>query len=155
MINEGKHPNQIESDQKAIKKLIIASSVSVFFLAVQLVGGYLASSIAIFTDSAHLASDMLGFAISIIALKISQKSSDTNLTYGWHRAEIIGTLISMLSIWVITAVLVIEATRRFFEPSQVNGGIMLIVAVLGLLFNLIQMRILHTGDGHYHLHENN
>ncbi len=97
----------------------------------------MASSIAIFTDSAHLASDMLGFAISIVALKISQKSSDTNLTYGWHRAEIIGTLISMLSIWVITVVLVIEATRRFFEPSEVKGGIMLIVAVLGLLFNLI------------------
>ena len=114
MINEGKLPDQIESDRKAIRKLIIASTVSVLFLTVQLFGGWLASSIAIFTDSAHWASDMLGFAISIAALKISQKSSDTNLTYGWHRAEIVGTLISMLSIWVITAVLLIEATRRFF-----------------------------------------
>jgi len=44
-----------------------------------------------------------------------------------------------------------EATKRFFEPPQVKGKIMLIVAVMGLFFNLIQMRILHSGDGHYHL----
>lgn len=44
-----------------------------------------------------------------------------------------------------------EATKRFFEPPQVKGKIMLIVAVMGLFFNLIQMRILHAGDGHYHL----
>lgn len=90
------------------------SIVSVFFITAQLIGGWLAGSIAIFTDSAHLASDMLGFGISILALTLAQKSASENLTYGWHRAEIIGTLVSVSSIWIMTGWLLVEATKRFF-----------------------------------------
>jgi len=115
------------------------------------VGGWLAGSIAIFTDSAHLASDMLGFGISILALNMAQKSASGHLTYGWHRAEIVGTLVSVSSIWIMTGWLLVEASKRFFMPPEVEGDIMLIVAVMGLIFNLIQMKILHSGDGHYHL----
>jgi zinc transporter 2 len=111
----------------------------------------MAGSIAIYTDSAHLASDMLGFGISILAITLAQKNASESLTYGWHRAEIIGTLVSVASIWMMTFWLLVEATKRFFMPPQVNGEIMLIVAIMGLIFNLIQMKILHTGDGHYHL----
>ena len=111
----------------------------------------MAGSIAIYTDSAHLASDMLGFGISILALTLAQKNASESLTYGWHRAEIIGTLVSVASIWMMTFWLLVEATKRFFMPPQVKGDIMLIVAIMGLIFNLIQMKILHTGDGHYHL----
>ena len=97
----------------------------------------MAGSIAIQTDSAHLASDMFGFAVSFIALKMSQRTADQSLTYGWHRAEILGTLISVLTIWVVTALLLIEATKRFFIRTQVLGGTMVIVAIMGLFFNLI------------------
>ena len=82
---------------------------------------------------------------------MAQKSASSHLTYGWHRAEIIGTLVSVSSIWIMTGWLFVEATKRFFEPPRVDGNIMLIVAVMGLIFNLIQMKILHSGDGHYHL----
>jgi len=51
----------------------------------------------------------------------------------------------------MTGWLLFEATKRFFQPPQVEGDIMLIVAIMGLIFNLIQMKILHSGDGHYHL----
>ena len=125
------------SNKQAMRKLTLVSFVSVFFIAAQVVGGWYAGSIAIFTDSAHLASDMMGFGISIAALKIGQKSSDSDLTFGWHRAEVIGTLISILSIWIMTVVLLVEATRRFFVPPKVEGDIMLIVAIMGLVFNLI------------------
>ena len=134
-----------------MKKLVIVSIVSVFFITAQLIGGYMAGSIAIFTDSAHLASDMLGFAISMMALTLGQRGSTHDYSFGWHRAEVIGTMISISVIWIMTIWLLGEATKRFFEPPQVKGGIMLVVAIMGLFFNLIQMRILHSGDGHYHL----
>ena len=51
----------------------------------------------------------------------------------------------------MTVWLVVEASKRFFEPPQVKGDLMLIVAIMGLIFNLIQMKILHSGEGHYHL----
>ena len=131
--------------------MLTVSAVSVFFIIAQLVGGYLSGSIAIFTDTAHLASDLLGFGISITALKLGQKDATHDLTFGWHRAEIIGTLVSIASIWIMTFWLLGEATQRFFMEPQVKGDLMLIVAVMGLFFNLIQMKILHSGDGHYHL----
>lgn len=127
----------------AMKKLVIVSIVSVFFITAQLIGGFMAGSIAIFTDSAHLASDMLGFAISMMALTLGQRGSTHDYSFGWHRAEVIGTMISISVIWIMTIWLVGEATKRFFMPPQVKGGIMLVVAIMGLFFNLIQMRILH------------
>jgi zinc transporter 2 len=60
-----------ESNRIAMKRLITATSVSFLFVILQIIGGILANSIAIFTDSAHLASDMFGFAISILSLKFS------------------------------------------------------------------------------------
>jgi len=60
-----------ESNRKALRKLMIVSSVSVIFIGVQITGGIMANSIAIFTDSAHLASDLIGFAISIISLQLA------------------------------------------------------------------------------------
>lgn len=97
----------------------------------------MAKSIAIFTDSAHLASDMIGFAISIISLKLAQKPADRDLSYGWHRAEIVGTVLSIMFLWGLTLWLVYEATLRIITPQQVAGDIMLIVAVLGLIFNIV------------------
>ena len=107
---------QKASNQAAKKKLYTVSIVSVFFITAQLIGGWLAGSIAIFTDSAHLASDMLGFGISILALALAQKAASENLTYGWHRAEIVGTLVSVSSIWIMTGWLLVEATKRCFQP---------------------------------------
>ena len=69
--------------RKAMRKLMIVSFVSIFFIAAQMTGGYLANSIAIFTDTAHLASDMIGFMMSMIALKISMRPASHELTFGW------------------------------------------------------------------------
>jgi zinc transporter 2 len=77
----------------------------------------MAGSVAILTDSAHLASDLIGFAISIVALNIAQKKSDKTLSFGWHRAEVIGSVVSLSSIWIMTIFLLGEATKRFFQPN--------------------------------------
>lgn len=69
---------------------------------------------------------------------MSQKTADNFLTFGWHRAEVVGTLISVIVIWVITGVLLIEAFRRLINKEKnVSGGLMLIVGTMGLIFNMI------------------
>lgn len=60
-------------------------------------------------------------------------------------------MLSVASMWVMTLWLLVEATNRFFEPPKVQGWIMLLVACIGFVFNLLQIKVLHTGDGHYHL----
>lgn len=132
-------------------KLMIVCCLSVIFIGVELVGGYLSGSIAIYTDAAHLSSDVIGFAISMVALKVAERRASDLYTYGWHRYEIIGTLLSIFVIWSVTAALCYEATLRFYHPSEIKGQVMLGTSVLGLFFNLIQMKVLHSGEGHYHL----
>lgn len=123
-------------------------------MVVQLVGGYISGSLAIFADSAHLAADLLGFFIAILGIKFATKKATESYSYGWHRAELVGTLVSIASIWITTVWLLFEATKRVITPNEeIMGGLMFIVAVAGLIFNIIQILILHSGEGHYHPRE--
>lgn len=135
-----------KSNETAKTQLYLASGLSLVFIVAQLVGGYFAGSIAILTDSAHLASDLIGFALSIIALNIASRKADSKNSFGYHRAEIIGSVVSLSSIWVMTIFLLGEATKRFFVPNMVNSNLMLPISVMGLIFNLIQMKILHQDE---------
>ena len=136
---------------EAMGRLCCVSWVSIFVIACQLTGGILAGSIAIMCDTAHLASDMIGFIIGIVALRMSMKKASSELTYGWQRSEVIGTVFSVIFLITITIWLLKEAIGRVFEPVEIDADMMLFTAVIGLIFNLIQMQILHD-DGHDHGH---
>ena len=140
-------------NQKYMTKLYKVSGVSIFFIIAQLIGGYISGSIAIFADTAHLASDMMGFVIAMAGIKLGERKADAHMSYGYHRAELVGTLVSVISIWIMTIWLLVAATERLFMPPQVQGNLMFIVAVIGLFFNMIQIKILHGGDEHFHLGE--
>jgi len=127
--------------------------VGLIFVSAQGVGAYLAGSIAIATDCAHLASDLLAFILSIVALALTRKGISHNYTYGWHRSEIIGSIVSILFLLFVTIWLLIEAVQRIFIDYDIEGEIMLITAVLSLIFNLILINILHQGPGHDHDHD--
>lgn len=86
----------------AMGKLKLVCSVTVLMCTCQGIGGYYANSIAIMTDTVHLATDMIGFVISMVALKISIRPANKDLSFGWHRAEILGTLLSLILLLVLT-----------------------------------------------------
>ncbi len=147
--------NRLEKEEitynKAYGKLVCVMVLSTFFVIVQMIGGIISGSIAIFTDTAHLATDMLGFVMSMYALKVSMRPASKELTFGWHRAEIIGTLSSVMFLLTITIWLLFEATKRVITPQKVKGLEMLITAICAFFFNLVQMSLLHQGDIHYHM----
>ena len=121
-----------------MRKFVCAICVSLIFIVLEIVGGWWSGSVAIMADAAHLASDILGFGVSILALKLGQKDASDDLTYGWNRAEILGTFFSIATIWVLTVFLLIEATQRMIQnENHVDGTTMLIIAVIALVFNLI------------------
>lgn len=126
---------------------------------VEVVGGYLANSLAIMTDAAHLLSDLAGFLISIKALNISKRRADAKMSYGYHRSEILGALGSVLIIWVLAVMLLYEGIKRMITVPELEPTIMLISSILGLLFNGIMMWLLHYagidehGHGHGHHHD--
>ena len=150
-----------KQQDEAIKKLTWVSIICTFFMIIEIIGGYLANSIAIMSDAAHLLSDLLGFLISIISIYISRKVAKNDMSYGYHRAEIIGALVSIILIWALTLWLLYEATLRIIKTPQVDGLIMIIIAIIGFSFNVIMGVVLaksgvphsHGLHGHDHSHE--
>jgi len=142
---EAKNPNE------ARNKLIKATLLCFCFMIAELVGGYLAHSLAIMTDAAHLLSDMAGFAISIVAISLAKKEATMQYSFGFHRAEILGALASIMLIWALTAVLVFESIQRLMKPEElkVEGRLMFIISSLGILVNGAMMCVL-GGHGHSH-----
>ena len=128
---------QLENNKRALRKLVWVVLITTFFVAVEIAGGIFSNSIAIISDAAHLTSDAFGIGISIIALKIAERSSNDQHSFGYHRAEVLGALVSILFIWVITIWLMVEATYRFMDPPKIDSEIMLIVSCICLVFNLI------------------
>ena len=120
-------------------------------MSVEFAGGYLARSIAIMSDAAHLLSDFSGFLISMFSIWIGTRPATGGMSFGYHRAEVIGALGSVMLIWGLTVWLVVEAIYRVINPIRVDGKIMLITAGIGLLVNLIMVKVLHSGPGHHHL----
>jgi zinc transporter 2 len=136
-----------------LRKLWIVSGFCLVFMIIEVIGGYLASSIAVMADAAHLLSDLLGFLISIASIYISRKDATNQMSYGFHRAEVIGAMVSINIIWGLTIWLVYEAAQRVVERPPVNGFIMVITAIIGFVFN-VTMGLVLTYEGIDHkLHE--
>eukprot|EP00128_Syssomonas_multiformis_P009738 Colp12_sorted_trinity150504_noHs@27338 len=141
--------SKMDPARSARRKLIMASVFCAVFMVGEVVGGFFSGSLAIMTDAAHLMSDLAGFLISLVAIWISQRPASAKLSFGFHRAEIIGALMSVLLIWVLTGVLIYEGVQRVLDPPEVEGKIMFITAACGVVVNIILGVILHQ-HGHTH-----
>ena len=131
-------------------KLRRAIMLSITLMILEIIGGIVSHSLAIVTDAAHLLSDVSGFAVSLFAVALSQKRPSVNYTYGYHQAEILGALTSVLIVWAMTGVLLFEAVNRFYDLQPVDGRLMLFMAIIGLVVNFALFGTLHHGHDHGH-----
>lgn len=125
--------------RRAIRKLLCVTAVCFMFMMVEFVGGILSGSLAILTDAAHQFSDVAGFVLSFVAIYLSTKKGNIVYTYGYHRADIIGAVGSILIIWILLLWLCNEAVYRMKHLDDINidAGIMLITSILGLGCNIL------------------
>ena len=119
-------------------RLILAICLSLVFMIAEVIGGYVSNSIAIFSDAAHLLTDIAGFGIALIATITAKAPGSKHLTFGMARAEVFGALGSILSLWVITAFLLYAAFTRAYgwftgNPEKIDGFIMFLIACFGIL----------------------
>jgi zinc transporter 2 len=138
--------------EATLNKLKLVCVICLIFMILEVIGGYLANSIAIMSDAAHLLSDFLGFIISIVSIYISRKRANHKMSFGYHRAEVVGALVSVCLIWGLTIWLLFEASSRLVSRDPVDGFIMLITAVIGFAFNIVMGLILAFQGIDHHLH---
>lgn len=125
-------------DTSARRKLIVACILCLLFMAAEAVGGWLANSLAIATDAAHLLTDLASFLISLFSLWLASRPASKKYNFGWYRAEVVGALTSVLLIWVITGILVYLAIQRLITKEfEIQAKPMLITAGLGVIVNIM------------------
>jgi len=137
--------------KQVLRRLLIATALCSFFLVVEVVGGFLAGSLAVLSDAAHLFADLASFAVAIAATYLASMPKTKAHTYGLKRSESLGALFSMTSLAFVTITLAFEAVRRLINPDEepVDGKLMVIIASIGVVVNIALAIVL--GDNHVHL----
>ena len=127
------------------KMLTLALVLTATFLVAEVVGGIVYNSLALLSDAAHMMTDVAALAIALLAIKVGNRPADERRTFGYRRLEILAATFNAMLLFVVAIYVFVEAIGRFREPQQVESTGMMIIAVLGLIVNLISMRLLASG----------
>jgi len=122
--------------------------ITAAFMVAEVVGGLVANSLALLADAGHMFTDVGALALSLVAMSLAQRPPSPTKTYGYVRLEILAALINGAALIVISVFIVKEAWDRFSAPPDVDGPLMLGVAVVGLFVNVAGAFILHSHADH-------
>ena len=128
------------------RRVLYAMLLTGGFMVAEVVGGIAAGSLALLADAGHMLTDCAALALAWMAFRIGRRPHDARRTYGYHRFQVLAAFVNGLSLIAIVLWIAIEAVRRLLDPIEVLGGLMLAIAVLGLLVNLAAFWILHGGE---------
>lgn len=126
------HHDSKTASQLGEKRLWWAVGANCFLTLVQVIGGVVSGSLALIADALHNFSDAASLLLALIAIRIGRRPPDQFKTFGYKRAETIAALINLVVLVIIGLGLVIEAFKRFYAPIDVDGGLVIIVAVVAL-----------------------
>lgn len=129
----------------ATRRLTITLVLVTAYMLAEVVGGFLANSLALLADAGHMLSDAAALALALFAIWFAKRPATARHTYGYYRAEILAALVNAGSLIAIAIFIFVEAVGRFREPEVVQGGIMMGVSTGGLVVNLIGLWTLHRG----------
>ncbi|WP_077285070.1 cation diffusion facilitator family transporter [Cognaticolwellia aestuarii] len=130
------HSHSHSHSHTANGKLTLAVFINVLLTIVQIVGGILSGSLSLIADALHNLSDAGAIVIAIFARKVSAKNADGNMTFGYQRAEIIGTLINSITLIFIGFYLIYEAVNKYFNPTEINGWLVIYIAGIALIIDI-------------------
>ncbi len=116
------------------------------FMFVEAAGGIYSGSLALLADAGHMVSDAIALGMSWVALRVGKREANLKHTYGYKRLEVLVAFINGCTLFVIAGWIVLEAIRRFEKPVHVLGGLMLAVAIAGLLANIVAFLVLNGGN---------
>src|SRR5690349_22406065 len=121
----------------AAARVRLALLLTGIVLAVEVVGGLWAHSLALLSDAGHVVTDLVVLALSSFALGQVQRPASARRTFGYQRVGILVALLNALLLAAVVVGIVVEAIRRLQHPGTVQGGIMAVAAVAGLVISLV------------------
>ncbi len=139
------HPTAKGASRSHQRRLAIVLALAAVYMVAEVVGGLLTNSLALLADAGHMLSDVAALSLSFFAVWLAQRPSPKARTYGYHRAEILAALANSVTLIVIALYIFYEAYQRIWDPPEVQGPLMMGIAVGGLAVNLLGLWILNTG----------
>ncbi len=141
------HAHEV-TDKDSARRVLIAMVLIAVFMLVEVAGGIYSQSLALLADAGHMLSDFAALLLTWMAFRISDKKPDLKRSYGYHRFQVLAAFVNALTLLFIAAWILISAIKRLFQPAEVLAGPMLLIAIIGLLVNIIAFLILQQGDKH-------
>lgn len=138
------HAPAVHNDNE--RRIFLAMLLTGGFMVVEIVGGLLSGSLALIADAGHMATDTAALALAWFAFRLSKRPADASRSYGFHRGEVLAAFVNGLAMIALVAWIIFEAAQRLYTPVEVLGGLMLWVAVGGLLVNCLAFWLLHRGS---------
>ena len=134
--DHGHTHGHVEADADS-RRLAIALALIVGLMVLEVVAGVVASSLALVSDAAHMLTDAGALVLSLVVIRLVRRPAGGNLTFGLRRAEILSAQANGVTLLVLAGLIVYEAIRRLIAPPQTVGGVVLVVALVGIGVNLL------------------
>jgi cobalt-zinc-cadmium efflux system protein len=129
-----------------LKRVQLALVLTASFMIVEVVGGILSGSLALLADAVHMLTDSMALGLAAFAFRVSSRPPDRKRSFGYQRVQIIAAFANGLGLLALVAWILFEAVQRLVDPPEIMGQTMLLVAVAGLVVNIIAFVVLHGGD---------
>jgi len=151
MSNMHNHPHDPQQSSRADgslnRNLALSIALNALIVVVEIVGGVLSGSLSLLSDAMHNLSDVAALTLALVARVLGRRPPSLKHTYGLGRLEVLAALANSATLLVVSTLICREAIIRLFHPEPVQGGLMFVVAMIGLLANLASMLLL---KGHAH-----
>ena len=134
------------SPQADTRRLSLALGLIVAFMAAEVAAAIVASSLALLSDAAHMLTDAVAIALALVALRLAGRPAGGSYTYGMKRAEILSAHVNGVTLLLLGILIVYEGVRRLIDPPEVDGSLVLIVALIGIPVNLAAVRLIGSAD---------
>ncbi|EDQ04334.1 Zinc transporter ZitB [Sulfitobacter indolifex] len=129
------------------RAIAIAAILTGGFMGAEVVGGLISGSLALLADAGHMLTDFASLILAWLAFRLARRPADWKRTYGFDRFSVLAAFVNGLSLFAIAIWILIEAVQRLRDPSEVLGGLMLWVAVGGLVVNILAFWVLSRAEG--------
>jgi cobalt-zinc-cadmium efflux system protein len=128
------------------KPLLLAFALTAGYMIVEFAAGFAFNSLALLSDAAHMGTDVLGLGMALAAITLAQRPGPSRRTYGAYRLEVLAALANGVLLFAVAGYVLYQAYQRLSEPAGVPGLPLLLVAVIGLIINLISFKLLTAGS---------
>ncbi|MBI3953626.1 MAG: cation transporter, partial [Chloroflexi bacterium] len=131
-----------EENRRAQRWLRLPLALSLTVLVMEVAAGLVANSLALLSDAGHVLTDVLALGLAWYAARQVTRPASPSMTFGYHRVGVLAAVFNAVTLAAVAGYIFFEAAQRFREPPQVAGGLVIVVAVIGLAGNLVVLWLL-------------